>query len=312
MSTSSSPTFRLVFPVVLTLFILTGCRSVPVEITSVDGPDRLLTNEAGTFSVTTNAEAKQPVELAWSFGDNTTASGSTATHAYSQSGSYTVTVRATNRKGKSTDQEQLSVVVNVPPVPAQIVSATASNMNPDTRTAVRFTSSARGDAPISYSWNFGDGNTASQASPSHTFAQPGTYTVTLNVSNAAGNDSRSLSINVSRYEAPICRSISEMSAAFFERNSSVLTDAAAAALQENLEILRECPNLRARVEGMAAPGERNAQQLSADRARAVEQFYTQGGIAASRLSTMGLGRVAGVSTKEGASQFRRVDTIPVR
>jgi len=34
-----------------------------------------------------------------------------------------------------------------------------------------------------YSWSFGDGNTSVQSSPTHTYAQPGTYTVTLIANN---------------------------------------------------------------------------------------------------------------------------------
>jgi PKD repeat protein len=34
---------------------------------------------------------------------------------------------------------------------------------------------------VSYAWDFGDGGTASGASPAHTFAEQGTFTVTLTV-----------------------------------------------------------------------------------------------------------------------------------
>jgi PKD repeat protein len=307
------------FPFLLTaLFALTtlgmiGCRSVPVEVLSISAPDSLQTHEAGTFSATINEDAKQPVTTTWNFGDDTSAEGTTATHAYDAPGSYTVTFTATNRGGKSTDSRQAGVVVYNPPVPAQIASLSADNMNPDTHTTVRFQAGVTGDMPISYSWDFGDGATSTQASPTHTFSNPGTYTVTLNASNDAGSDSRTLTITVRLYEAAICREVTEMNAAFFGRNSSVLTDEARAALQDNLEILNECPNLNARIEGWAAPGERRAQQLSTDRAHAVEQFYTQGGVAASRLTAEGMGRVTGVtSKKEGTSQYRRADTVPVR
>lgn len=39
---------------------------------------------------------------------------------------------------------------------------------------------------LSYSWDFGDGNTATGAYPSHTYAQNGTYTVCLTIDDGAG------------------------------------------------------------------------------------------------------------------------------
>jgi outer membrane protein OmpA-like peptidoglycan-associated protein len=103
-----------------------------------------------------------------------------------------------------------------------------------------------------------------------------------------------------------------MNSVFFARNSSTLTDQARAALMENIEIFEQCPNLCAEIIGYAGPGERNAQALSEDRARAVEQFYVDNGIASSRFRTEGRGILPGTTKKEGAAQARRVDTIPVQ
>ena len=44
------------------------------------------------------------------------------------------------------------------------------------------------NAPESWLWDFGDGNTSAMQNPSHIFAEPGTYTVCLTVSNTAGSD----------------------------------------------------------------------------------------------------------------------------
>lgn len=292
---------------------LGGCKSVPVDIQSMDAPNELETNESGDFGVQLNEDAKQPVSVSWNFGDDGTDSGSSASHSFDSPGTYTVTATATNRNGKSSDVETATVVVVSPPVPAAIVSMNASDMNPDTRTNVRFTSNVNGDAPLSYNWNLGDGETSTNSSPSHTYDEPGTYDVELSVSNEHGSDSRSMSLTVAWYEAAICSEVAELSGAFFDQNSSTLTDESRAALGDNLEILSECPNMNVRLEGISAPGERRAQELSEDRARAVEQFYTDAGVPANRIVTIGNGRTQETtSKKEGLAQYRRVDTIIVR
>ena len=139
-----------------------------------------------------------------------------------------------------------------------------------------------------------------------------TYTVTLEVTNETGTDTRSMTIVAEECIPEICREVTEMNPVFFPRNSSTLTAEGRAALRENLDLFEECPNLCGRIVGYAAPGERNPQELSADRARAVEEFYIDNGISADRFETEGLGVPAGVTTKkEGAAQYRRADTLPM-
>ena len=58
---------------------------------------------------------------------------------------------------------------------------------------VRFTS--QGTFVDSYSWNFGDGNTSTEANPVHTYADYGSRTVTLTAISSCGNVSTSRSIN---------------------------------------------------------------------------------------------------------------------
>ena len=289
----------------------TGCSPTPVEVLSVDGPDELETGESGTFEAEINEDAETPVEARWDFGDGSTGSGTLTTHSFDSEGEYTVTFTASNEANSAS--ETLTVNVIPPPVPAQVVTVSA-NPNPGTEgESVRFSSNVRGDSPVDYSWNFGDGGTSQSASPTHTFDEPGTYQVTLNVSNDVGQDSRSVSVEVEPALAPICTEITEFNAAFFDRNSSTLTDEGRQALQENLDIVSQCPNLSVRVEGYASPFERNTQSLSADRAQAVAQFYQDNDIASNRINTSGMGEVEGVTSKKGGTdQFRRVDSIPVQ
>lgn len=52
--------------------------------------------------------------------------------------------------------------------------------------------------PTSWTWSFGDGQTSRQQNPTHTYSTAGTYTVTLTVRNAIGEDSVSQLVQVTQ------------------------------------------------------------------------------------------------------------------
>ncbi len=282
----------------------------PVMVTSVTCPTQTLTvGQSGNFSATTNADATQPVEARWDFGDGNTATGNSVTHSYSQSGTYTVTFTATNEG--STDSGTCTVRVIAPP---EIVTITANKTTVSTcddDPSITFSANVRGDAPLTYRWDFGDGTpTSNQASPTHTYANVGTYTVTLTLSNAGGSDSRTMTVTVNDEGCFPC-DVAQMGSVYFDRNDSTLDEDDRRILRDNLEILQNC-DFNARIDGFASLDERNPDRLSEDRARAVMQFYIDNGIAASRLTAVGNGAVGGGKGKGEASGFRRADTIPIR
>lgn len=54
---------------------------------------------------------------------------------------------------------------------------------------IQFSSAGSNDPDgnvVAYHWNFGDGNTSSQANPGHSYNKPGTYTVTLRIKDNSG------------------------------------------------------------------------------------------------------------------------------
>lgn len=262
------------------------------------------------------SEGTEPITYRWNFGDGGDATGQMATHTYQEPGTYTVTLSAENRAGVVT--ESCVVTVNPRPVPPSITTLTASQTTFDVcePRSITFTANVAGTQPIEYSWNFGDGATETTSAPtvSHVFSNPGTYTVTLTATSSHGTQTRTMTVTAEPCRVGICYEITEMNAVFFPRNSSELTPEARAALQENLDIFLECANLCGQVVGYAAPGERNPDALSQARAQAVADFYGDNGVAASRLTVEGRGVPEGqiTSKKEGVSQFRRVDTIPVQ
>jgi PKD repeat protein len=68
------------------------------------------------------------------------------------------------------------------PLGADFVATPASGQPP---LAVGFTDRSTG-GPTSWRWDFGDGTTSTERHPSHTYAEPGAYTVELKVTDAEG------------------------------------------------------------------------------------------------------------------------------
>src|SRR3989441_4379037 len=137
-----------------------------------------------------------PYSYSWSFGDGATGSGLATTHTYGSSGSYSVTLTVTDSASGTTKSTQ---TVQIAPVPTLAASLTYSPAQPVSGQSVTFTGAATGGvSPYSFSWNFGDGATSTSQSPSHTYANPGSFTVSLSATDSLGTvASKSLSITVS-------------------------------------------------------------------------------------------------------------------
>ena len=134
-----------------------------------------------SFKSSTSGGA-QPYQYSWDFGDSGTGSGSSVSHTYQTGGSYTVALTVTDSAGQVAKASH-TITVN-----AQLsASFTYSPSNPLPLLAVTFHASASGGSSLySYSWDFGDGTTATGSSVNHSYLLPGAYTVTLTVKDANG------------------------------------------------------------------------------------------------------------------------------
>ena len=112
----------------------------------------------------------------WEFGDGSTSTLRNPTHAYSDTGIFSVTLIVINQ-GCSSDTERFNYILII--VPKAIFGFDFSCNNP---TLVTFTDSSIG--ANTWLWEFGDGTTSTlQNPPPHTYPGLGVYTVTLTVTN---------------------------------------------------------------------------------------------------------------------------------
>ena len=66
----------------------------------------------------------------------------------------------------------------------------------ETGVPVSFAATHVAEACDAYAWTFGDGTSSASATPEHTFAAPGTYDVTLAITNALGSNSAHTSVTI--------------------------------------------------------------------------------------------------------------------
>jgi len=131
----------------------------------------------------TDESTKSPTKWMWTFGDGATSTQQNPEHKYSNIGSYTVTLTATNDNGSNTVTKTDYITVVTKPV-ANFTSNVTSGKVPFN---VAFTDTSTG-IPAGWIWNFGDGRTSTIQNPLHTYFKAGNYTVSLTVSNVVGSN----------------------------------------------------------------------------------------------------------------------------
>lgn len=134
-----------------------------------------------TFDAASSSDPEGPIaSYDWDFGDGSTASGVTASHAYVAPGEYTVTLTIADSENV-TDMVSHTATANY--APAAAFSATCTLLS----CAFDAAASTDGDGTIvSYSWDFGDGQTATGIAPSHVYTAGGPYLVQLTVVDDLG------------------------------------------------------------------------------------------------------------------------------
>jgi PKD repeat protein len=102
-------------------------------------------------------------------------------------GAFHVTITASNAGGTGSASLALTISPQLPPS-APVASITVTPLSGSAPLIVTGDASASTGGNLFYSWNFGDHSVGFGAAVSHTYTQPGTYSITVTVSNDVGSD----------------------------------------------------------------------------------------------------------------------------
>jgi PKD repeat protein len=130
----------------------------------------------------TDQSTGEITDWAWDFGDGETSIEQSPSHTYDTVGEYTVSLKVIGPGGS--DTETKADYIDVGPVHADF---TASPTTGDPPLTVQFTDQSTGEI-TDWAWDFGDGETSTEQSPSHTYNAVGEHTISLTITGPAGSD----------------------------------------------------------------------------------------------------------------------------
>lgn len=119
------------------------------------------------------------VELSWNFGSNADPPNSSlqapTNISFDLNGYHTITLVGSNGVCQHTHIDSI-LVFGIPSIDFYIDSQLMC-----APFLAQFVNNSNADAAITYTWDFGDGNTSNEANPSHIYEEPGIYDVTLGI-----------------------------------------------------------------------------------------------------------------------------------
>lgn len=156
------------------------------------------TGETLNFDGLSSSDLETPaseLHYFWDFGDGSTATDPTPTHVYQTAGIWTVCLWVSDGEsvGRATQTATVSFVNHSP------IANAGEDLKAPEDVEITFDGSASSDSddqPLTYEWNFGDGQTATGITASHIFSTPGEYSVQLTVNDGELSATDTLKVTV--------------------------------------------------------------------------------------------------------------------
>lgn len=170
-------------------YVSTPIPTTPPVASFMANPTSTYINTSIEF---TDTSSESPSSWMWVFGDGSTSTLQNPTHQYATVGTYTVQLTVSNDGGSDTEVKIDYITITNPPTPPPsgdppVAEFIANTTNTYIGETVYFTDQSL-YSPTSWSWIFGDGTTSTLQNPTHIYANPGVYNVSLSVENEYGND----------------------------------------------------------------------------------------------------------------------------
>ncbi|MBI2280655.1 MAG: T9SS type A sorting domain-containing protein, partial [Bacteroidetes bacterium] len=140
-------------------------------------------NSNGNVSFT-NTSTGSFNQLNWAFGDGNTSSLTSPNHNFSANGTYVVVLTINDSVTSCLDYYTDTITVTGVISPTQCTAGFV--IYPDTTTGDIIVINSSTGSNLTYLWDFGDGNTSSQAYPSYTYTSTGNFYLCLTIDDGAG------------------------------------------------------------------------------------------------------------------------------
>ena len=126
-----------------------------------------------------------PTTWHWEFGNGAFSSLQNPKATYFNTGTYTVKLTVTNAAGTHTVTKTAYITVFIEPK-ADFVALKRTGCTPAVIQFQDRTTTPTGTKVTGWKWDFGDGNTSTEQNPKHIYRTPGSFTVTLTITNDKG------------------------------------------------------------------------------------------------------------------------------
>ena len=133
---------------------------------------------------------EEPITVLWNFNDGTSSNQDQINHTFS-AGIYEVILQVTSNDGGVLERS-VQIVATEPPVIANLTGYVVNSgqlepLSEEMVASIEFIAVASGgEAPYTFTWQFGDNTSGNGSTPLHEYAQAGEYTIRMTIEDSAG------------------------------------------------------------------------------------------------------------------------------